>query len=145
MHADGDRDNQDGGDLGEQSHGLKVLLRVDTQVLKERGVDGNRTKRRHQQGVTIWGGSAHDLGPQIAGGACLVLNHNAHPPSLSQLIGHLSCQDVGSAPSCKGDNHFDGLVRKVLCLCKHGEQTGTKKRKTYHFPLEATPCVKPSS
>ena len=92
------------------------LLRAVGQLGVELGRNGVHGHVGQQQGMAVRLGFGHDIGPQRATCAGLVVDHDRLPPGLAQRLGDGAGQDVRGATGGKWHNDFDSLRRPTLRL-----------------------------
>ena len=94
--------------------GREALLRIKGQRAIQRRVDRQHADIALEDGVPVWGGARHHLGPDVAAAAAAIFHHDLLAEQRPQPRRDEARRDVGGAASGEGQHDANGPRRPVL-------------------------------
>jgi hypothetical protein len=108
--------------------GREIVERVEGKPAVEVRIGDEGRIRRDQQRVTVGRCLGHGFGPDLAGGARLVLHHHLLAQAFREPLRQRARKNVGDAARGKRHDNVNGLARIALCRsdaapCGHDAQS----------------------
>ena len=121
--------------MGDERHGLEVLLRVIGQALVEMRVDRMRGDRAHDKRAAVAGTTLDVAHADAAARTGTVEEHHLFTERLREGKGYRAREDVPAAARRKGDDHRHlRRLRKEGAWCRScGEKSACELKKSASF------------